>query len=38
MRKLTKSQNGFIPMIIMILAVVIGMIVIAYIRVTSVNK
>jgi len=38
MRKLKDIQKGFIPMIIMILVVVIGMIVLAYMRVTSVNK
>jgi Tfp pilus assembly protein PilX len=38
MKKLVKVQSGFIPMIIMILLIVIGMIVLAYMRVSGVNK
>jgi Tfp pilus assembly protein PilX len=35
MQKLTRNQNGFIPMIIMILLIVFGMIALAYFRVTN---
>jgi Tfp pilus assembly protein PilX len=38
MNKLFRNQRGFIPMIIMILLIVIGMIVIAYLRVTGAHK
>ena len=33
MNKLSKDQNGLIPLLIMLLAIIIGVIVFAYIRV-----
>jgi Tfp pilus assembly protein PilX len=38
MNRLFRNQKGFIPMIIMILVIVIGMIVLAYLRVTGAHK